>query len=132
MRLSRLALLLVLAPVTARAQFRAGAPVTSFLASAPVRDTLERHTLADVERVALDSNPGLRVAALDVRQARADVLTAGLRPNPSAQVTGDILPLTNGLGSAHDNTYGLSVQLPLELGGKRARRTETAQALAEG
>ncbi len=121
---------LVLPSATAGAQSR---PVLLSSALRSARDSVARQSLVDVERIALDSNPGLRVAALDVRQARADVITAGLRPNPTAQVTGDILPLRDGsLASAHDNTYGLSLQLPLELGGKRARRTETAQALAAG
>jgi cobalt-zinc-cadmium efflux system outer membrane protein len=121
---------LVLASAAAGAQSR---PVVLPGVVRSLRDSVTRQSLVDVERIALDSNPGLRVAALDVRQARADVITAGLRPNPSAQVTGDVLPLRDGtLASAHENTYGLSLQLPLELGGKRARRTETAQALAAG
>ena len=131
MRVCRLLFVsLVLPGIAAGAQSRLGVvpPVGS-----GARDSVVRQSLADVERAALDSNPGLRVAALDVRQARADIITAGLRPNPTAQVTGDLLPLRDGtLSSAHDNTYGLSVQLPLELGGKRARRTETAQAIADG
>ena len=125
-------LLFLLVPwVALRGQGRASIAV--LLRPAAARDSVARQTLADLEQTALDSNPGLRVAALDVRQARADIITAGLRPNPSAQVTGDVFPLANGaLSSIQNNTVGLSLQLPVELGGKRARRTEAAQATASG
>jgi cobalt-zinc-cadmium efflux system outer membrane protein len=134
-RRSLLVLACVALPVPLAAQGILGAPAGARVAPATAAraDSVARQGLGDLERAALDSNPGLRVAALDVRQARADVVTAGLRPNPTAQITGDVLPLRDGtLASAHDNTYGLSLQLPIELGGKRQRRTETALALAEG
>lgn len=100
---------------------------TSLAAQRPV----PRLTLAELERVALDSNPGLRVASLDVAQARADVVTAALRPNPQAIVVADILPLGDVKSySPSNNLYSLSLQLPVELGGKRQRRTETAEAYA--
>jgi len=62
---------------------------TSVAAQRPV----PRLTLAELERAALDSNPGLRAASLDVALARADVVTAALRPNPQASVVADVLPL---------------------------------------
>ena len=103
----------------------AGPARVSAQASAP------RLTLAELERVALDSNPGLRVAALDVAQARADVVTAALRLNPQASVVADVLPLGDAKRySPSNNQFALSLQLPVELGGKRARRTETAEAYA--
>ena len=100
---------------------------TSVAAQRPV----PRLTLAELERAALDSNPGLRVASVDVALARADAITAALRPNPQASVVADVLPLGDAARYApSNNQYSLSLQLPIELGGKRQRRTETAEAYA--
>ena len=110
--------------VTGRAQ---GVP-----ASAPARplgaDSADRLTMSQVERIALDSNPGLRVALLDVAVAGADTVTAALRPNPLLIVTGDVFGNTGFTPQPSANQWGLSLQLPLELGAKRERRTAAAFA----
>jgi cobalt-zinc-cadmium efflux system outer membrane protein len=84
--------------------------------------------LADIERLAIDSNPGLRAYRLEVAAARADVRTAGLRPNPFVIFQGDFLTVPPRLVDFPTGTYGIQAQVPLEWGNKRTRRLETAQA----
>jgi cobalt-zinc-cadmium efflux system outer membrane protein len=54
------------------------------------------------------------------------VVTAGLRPNPSLTVNGDLLP-SDGFGPKQKQ-YGGSLVVPFELGGKRDARIEAATA----
>jgi cobalt-zinc-cadmium efflux system outer membrane protein len=103
--------------------------------SLPPRSAATRHdsvgglALVDLERLAADSNPGLRAARLDIARAAGDVTTAGLRPNPFASVIGDLFsPRTPMFGTTNGQAM-LSVFQPVELGGKRARRVEVATAV---
>ncbi|TAE28588.1 MAG: TolC family protein [Candidatus Kapaibacterium sp.] len=87
-------------------------------------------SLKNLEEQALKRNLGLLSGRLDFRQAEADIVSAGLRPNPVATLNADILPLPGERFSPNDKQYGLSVALPIELGNKREYRLETAQNLA--
>ncbi len=86
----------------------------------------ERLTLDDAVREALEFNPQLRATRYDIQAAKADLVTAGLRPNPTLTVNADILP-SQGLGPA-DKNYGASLNFPFELGGKRDARIHTSEA----
>jgi cobalt-zinc-cadmium efflux system outer membrane protein len=68
----------------------------------------------------------LRSSELEINASKADETTAGLRPNPSLTVIGDIGP-SNGLGPA-DKYYGVSLGIPIEFGGKRDKRIAFAEA----
>ena len=95
--------------------------------SLTVADTVlmaEREFIAAVLR----ENPSLRALRYEVPAAEADVTTARLRPNPFANLTGDILPLPGQKWAPASQYYGVSLQLPLERGNKRQRRSETAEA----
>jgi cobalt-zinc-cadmium efflux system outer membrane protein len=81
-----------------------------------------------VVRRALDSNGELVAARLDASRARARLRQAGLRPNPTLEVEQTTGRLT---GSAGESETSVGVALPLELGGKRRRRIELAQAELE-
>lgn len=84
----------------------------------------EREFIAAVLR----ENPSLRALRYEVPAAEADVTTARLRPNPVANIIGDIFPAPGQKWAPASGQYGVTVQLPLERGHKRARRSETAEA----
>jgi cobalt-zinc-cadmium efflux system outer membrane protein len=83
--------------------------------------------LAEVEQMALDSNPGLRAYRLEVPAAVADVRTASLRPNPTLALTADIIRADRGSLDPRVGVWGGSIQLPLEFGGKRGARMRLAE-----
>jgi cobalt-zinc-cadmium efflux system outer membrane protein len=83
-------------------------------------------TPADALALALLHNPGLKVFPYSLRAAEARTLQAGLRPNPELGVEVEEF---GGAGErrgfdAAETT--LQVGLPIELGGKRDRRTRVA------
>jgi cobalt-zinc-cadmium efflux system outer membrane protein len=91
-------------------------------------DPLQGSSSVDLVRRALTSNGELAAARLDVERARARIRQAALRPNPAIDVeyaTGRFV----GSAGEHETIVGLSV--PIELGGKRRRRIELAQAELE-
>ena len=83
-------------------------------------------TLRDAMALALAHNPQLGIYPYDLRAADARVQQAGLRPNPEVQIE---IEEFGGRGErsgfdAAETT--LQVGQPIELGGKRARRTAVA------
>lgn len=75
----------------------------------------------DAVAYALMHNAELQAARKEVEAARALVMQAGLRPNPSLSLEG--MRLING----KDNTILAEGMLPLELGGRRAARVSVAE-----
>ncbi len=73
---------------------------------------------------ALQSNGELVAARLEIEKARARLVQAGLRPNPTLEIE-----QTSGrfLGSANNGDLSVGATLPLELYGQRKRRVEIAQ-----
>ncbi|MGB7923369.1 MAG: TolC family protein [Pyrinomonadaceae bacterium] len=91
-------------------------------------DPLQGASSDDLVRRALTSNGELAAARLDIERARARLRQAGLRPNPTLdfeQTTGRLT------GSPGESETSVGVSLPLELGGKRRRRIELAEAELE-
>jgi cobalt-zinc-cadmium efflux system outer membrane protein len=82
----------------------------------------------DLVRRALASNGELAAARLETTRSRARLLQAGLRPNPTVDFERTIGRFT---GSRGESETTMGVGLPLELGGKRSRRIELAQAELE-
>ncbi len=78
-------------------------------------------TEAELVTRALASNPTLLAQRQQIAMARGDVTQARLRQNPSLTLGG--LKEVNG----GDNGISVSGSLPLELFGRRARRTEVAE-----
>lgn len=132
-------LIFVAFPVRAQSQVIAantGAPLTvAPVATAPVSTTLSRYfdplqgtSSNDLVRRALVSNGELAAVRIDIQRARARLRQAGLRPNPTLdleQMTGRYT------GSAGESETSIGVAMPLDLGGKRRRRIELAQAELE-
>jgi cobalt-zinc-cadmium efflux system outer membrane protein len=82
-------------------------------------------TEAELVTRALASNPTLLAQRQQIAMAKADVTQARLRQNPSLTLGG--LKEING----GDNAINVSGSLPLELFGRRARRTEVAESKEE-
>src|SRR5882757_6781685 len=70
---------------------------------------------------ALASNPTLAAQRQQIEMAKGDVTQARLRKNPSL-ILGGLKEVNGG-----DNSFNVGGTLPLELYGRRARRTEVAQ-----
>src|SRR5438445_11381346 len=82
-----------------------------------------RLTLDDALRLAERENPTLRAKRFELDVTRAGEITAGLRPNPSASYTAEKFG-----ASATAQEYTVTVGQTIELGGKRARRLDSARA----
>jgi outer membrane protein, heavy metal efflux system len=94
------------------------------IVSHPGSDFLDlRQGVTETELVtrALASNPTLLAQRQQIAMAKGDVTQAHLRKNPSLTLGG--LKEVNG----GDNSFSVGGMLPLELYGRRARRTEVAQ-----
>jgi outer membrane protein, heavy metal efflux system len=85
---------------------------------------LSRVGLDDVLQLALHQNPTLRAQQFALESTKAGEITAGLRPNP----TMNFLAEQFGGGSASQIQYTVNVGQPIELGGKRQRRIDSARA----
>lgn len=94
------------------------------LTGVPASDWL---TVAEVTRLALENNPDLRAVRAQRGVAQAQLLQAGLLPNPS--VTGAILPLAAGVGTTFAWNAGLSFDVTSLI--TLSRRREAAAAGAD-
>lgn len=78
--------------------------------------------------IATEKNTQVRQQQFAVSASVGDSLTAGLHPNPQLNLNGDALDIENNkVINAQTKTFGASLSLPLELGGKRARRIAAAK-----
>jgi outer membrane protein, heavy metal efflux system len=96
-----------------------GAPSRA-AAQAPVA----RLTLAEALSLADTANPSVRAKEFEVQAVGANEITAALRPNPTASFLAEQF----GGGSAAQTQYTFNVGQPIELGGKRQRRIDSAKA----
>jgi cobalt-zinc-cadmium efflux system outer membrane protein len=81
-------------------------------------------TLAQALSLADTANPTVRAKEFEVQAVGANEITAGLRPNPTA----NFLAEQFGSGNVAETQYTFSVGQPIELGGKRQRRIDSAKA----
>lgn len=91
-------------------------------------DPVQGASSSGLVRRASQSNREIAAARLDITRARARLIQAGLRPNPTLdfeQTTGRLT------GSAGESETSVGVAVPLELGGRRRRRVELARAELE-
>jgi cobalt-zinc-cadmium efflux system outer membrane protein len=92
--------------------------------AAAAQDRMTRLTVQEALELAMQANPALRAKQFEYQAVGAGEITAGLRPNPSA----NFLAEQFGGGSASQTQYTVTVGQPIELGGKRQRRLESARA----
>ncbi len=86
---------------------------------------LTRLTLEDAVSLAARGNPTIRAKEFERQAVGANEITAGLRPNPTANFLAEQF---GGASDASQTQYTLSIGQPIELGGKRQRRLESARA----
>src|SRR5262249_56371503 len=90
-------------------------------------EPIPRLSLADAIELAARDNPSLRAKEFEYRAVGAGEITAGLRPNPSSTFSAEQLTPGGSSGAAIPQ-YTVSVGQPIELGGKRQRRVDSARA----
>jgi cobalt-zinc-cadmium efflux system outer membrane protein len=98
----------------------------------PARVTSKRSvTLAEAVEIFMRQNLQLVAARYDIETAEAEKLTARLRPNPQLTVGLSDLPVNLSGPIIKEQTYSYGIGRPIELGGKRSKRIETADANSE-
>jgi len=85
-------------------------------------------TLPDAVEIFLRQNLELVAARYDIETAEAEKLTARLRPNPQLSVGLSDLPLNLSGPLIKEQTYSYGISHTLELGGKRNKRIDVAEA----
>ena len=98
--------------------------VTLTVTASAAQESLKRVSLEDALQLALRQNPTLRAQQAALASTKAGEITAGLRPNP----TMNFLAEQFGGGAASQTQYTVNVGQPIELGGKRQRRIDSARA----
>jgi outer membrane protein, heavy metal efflux system len=95
----------------------------------PQTSTTKRQiTLSDAVSIFLKQNYQLIAAHYDIDTAEAEKLTARLRPNPDVSVGLSGLPLNLSGNLLTEQEYSYSVAQTFELGGKRGKRIDVADA----
>ena len=85
-------------------------------------------TLDEAVELFLRQNLQLVAARYDIETADAEKLTARLRPNPQFTVGLADLPVNLSGPLIKEQTYDYGISRTIELGGKRSKRIETAEA----
>ena len=85
-------------------------------------------TLAEAVEIFMRQNLQLVAARYDIETADAEKLTARLRPNPQLSFGLSDLPLNLSGPLIKEQTYNYGLSRTIELGGKRNKRIETADA----
>jgi cobalt-zinc-cadmium efflux system outer membrane protein len=85
-------------------------------------------TLDDAVEIFLRQNLELVAGRYDVETAEAEKLTARLRPNPQLTVGLSDLPLNLSGPFIKEQTYSYGISRTIELGGKRSKRIDVANA----
>lgn len=95
----------------------------------PQTSTAKRQiTLSDAVSIFLKQNYQLIAAQYDIDTAEAEKLTARLRPNPDVTIGFSGLPLNLSGDLLKEQEYSYSVAQTFELGGKRGKRIDFANA----
>jgi outer membrane protein, heavy metal efflux system len=103
--------------------------VAAFLSASALgaQGPLAQLTLGEAVSLALRENPTVRAKEFERQSVSANEITAGLRPNPTAEFRGEQFT-PGGSSGAAITQYTLSIGQPIELGGKRQRRVDSARA----
>jgi outer membrane protein, heavy metal efflux system len=88
-------------------------------------------TISDAVAIFLQQNLQLVAARYDIDTAEAEKLTARLRPNPELSVNTSGLPLAFTGPLIKEQTYDYGISQTFELGGKRHKRMDAANANAD-
>ncbi|HEY0366384.1 MAG TPA: TolC family protein [Pyrinomonadaceae bacterium] len=88
-------------------------------------------TISDAVSIFLQQNLQLVAARYDIDTVDAEKLTARLRPNPEISVGFSDIPFTLNGNPVNPQTFGYDFSQTLELGGKRRKRIDVANADSE-
>src|SRR6185369_15212496 len=88
-------------------------------------------TLAEATEIFMRQNLELVAARYDIETADAEKLTARLRPNPQITVGLADLPVNLSGPFIKEQTYDYGISRAFELGGKRSKRIDVADANSE-
>ena len=94
-------------------------------AAVHAQERLSALTLEQALRLASETNPNVRAKEFELKAVGAGEITAGLRPNPTANFLAEQF---GGASSASQTQYTINIGQPIELGGKRQRRIDSATA----
>src|SRR6266487_2444814 len=94
-------------------------------AAVHAQERLSSLTLEQALRLASETNPNVRAKEFELKAVGAGEITAGLRPNPTANFLAEQF---GGASSASQTQYTINIGQPSELGGKRQRRIDSATA----
>jgi len=94
-------------------------------AAVHAQERLSSLTLEQALRLASETNPNVRAKEFELKAVGAGEITAGLRPNPTANFLAEQF---GGASSASQTQYPINIGQPIELGGKRQRRIDSATA----
>ncbi len=87
------------------------------------QERLPTLTLEQALQLASVTNPNLRAKQFELKAVGANEITAGLRPNPTMSFLAEQFGLVGG-----GPQYTVNIGQPIELGGKRQRRIDSATA----
>lgn len=111
-------------PAADTASIPARKPSTSSLSKRPI-------TIDEAVSIFLNQNLQLIAARYDVDIVEAEKLTARLRPDPQISIAASDIPLALNGNIFKPQTYSYDVSQTIELGGKRQKRIEAANADSE-
>jgi cobalt-zinc-cadmium efflux system outer membrane protein len=107
-------------------------------AQAPVQvpAPISRVSMADAVRLSLDRNHAIRALRLTIDEAKADEITAALKPNFNVSFGAEGFPLfspsdINASFLGNEISYSAGLGYTFERGGKRGKRTTVAQDTTE-
>ena len=87
-------------------------------------------TISDAVQIFMQQNLQLVAARYDIDTAEAEKLTARLRPNPQLNIASSDLPINLSGPLFKEQTYDYGLSQTFELGGKRSKRIDAANANA--
>lgn len=123
-------ILIALLAAAAAGAPRAAAPGSNppEAATGATRMTSDPLPLPEALALVIRHNPDLAAAALDAKAIEGRVLQAGLKPNPELSTEFENFAGTGSVGVVHSLELTVQLAQRFELGGKRSRRTEAAEA----
>jgi outer membrane protein, heavy metal efflux system len=99
--------------------------VNACCAPLSAQERMTQLSLTEAVSLASRANPTIRAKEFEYQSVAANEITAGLRPNPTANFLAEQFA---GASTASQTQYTVSLGQPIELGGKRQRRVESARA----
>ena len=104
---------------------QSSSPILKEISAQDFRDPSSGVSSLDLVRRALLANNDLAASRLEVERARGRLRQAGLIPNPIVEVE---VITGRWTGSPGEKAQSIGLAVPVELGGKRGRRIDVAQA----